>query len=168
MALTAKQERFAQVVASGRNQSDAYREAYDAANMKPASINVNASKLMADAKVAQRVAELRQPAVERAQMTLDSHLADLERLRDIAERRGQMNAAITAEIARGKASGVHVERTQASITVQTDDDETRAAEIEARLAVKLAQRSAMDATASVSAQKTRVLTEADTSGSVSE
>ena len=65
-------------------QSGAYRSAYEAGQMQPASINVNASKLMADAKIAQRVAELCKPAAERAQVTLERHLSDLKALRDAA------------------------------------------------------------------------------------
>ena len=57
--LSPQREKFAQAVASGMNQSDAYREAYKVRNgTKLSSVNVNASKLMNDAKVAQRVAEL--------------------------------------------------------------------------------------------------------------
>jgi len=57
--LTAKQEAFAQAIASGKTQADAYRDAYNAENMKENSVWTNASKLMSDAKVAQRVEELR-------------------------------------------------------------------------------------------------------------
>ena len=60
MSLTAKQEAFCQAIADGMNQADAYRHAYDASNMKDSSIHVNASKLLADAKVAQRVTSLKQ------------------------------------------------------------------------------------------------------------
>lgn len=59
MALTAKQEVFAQAIADGMTQADAYRTAYDASRMKDSSIHVNASKLLSDAKVSQRVAELK-------------------------------------------------------------------------------------------------------------
>jgi len=118
--LTAKQEAFAQAVASGKNQSDAYREAYDARQMKLSSINVNASKLMADAKVAQRVADLRKPAAERAQVTLEGHLSDLLTLREMAVGANQISAAIAAEVARGKAAGVHVERTEQAVTMDID------------------------------------------------
>lgn len=57
--LTAKQEAFAQAIADGMTQADAYRTAYDASRMKDGSIHVNASKLMADAKMKQRVRELK-------------------------------------------------------------------------------------------------------------
>lgn len=105
-ALTPKREKFAQAVASGKNQSDAYRSAFDAAGMKPATINVKASELMADGKVRGRVEELRQPIAEAAQITLESHLRDLLALRDMAAEEKQMSAAIAAEVARGKAAGV--------------------------------------------------------------
>lgn len=118
MSLTSKQEKFAQAVASGKNNSDAYREAYDARRMQPASVNVNASKLMADAKVALRVAALRKPAAANASMTLERHLQDLKDLRDQAMDARQFSAAIAAEVARGKASGVHVEKSEQTVTTR--------------------------------------------------
>ena len=57
--MTPKQEAFAQAVAAGKNQADAYRHAYNAANSKPETIYSKASVVMADGKVTARVAELR-------------------------------------------------------------------------------------------------------------
>ena len=57
--LTAKQEAFAQAIASGKTQADAYRLAYSAENMKDATVWSKASVLMADGKVSARVDELR-------------------------------------------------------------------------------------------------------------
>lgn len=111
MALTAKQEAFAQAVITGMSQSDAYRAAYKVRpGTKLESINVAASKLMSDAKVTQRVAELRKPVVEAAQITLASHLARLQCLSEAAEAGNQYSAAIAAEVSRGKASGLYVEK----------------------------------------------------------
>lgn len=81
--LTPKQERFALLVAEGVTQADAYRQAYDT-KAKPESIHVNASKLMADAKVALRVAELTK-ALEEA--SLWTRLDSVKVLSEIA--RGQ-------------------------------------------------------------------------------
>ena len=115
--LSPQRERFAQAVASGMNQSDAYRAAYRVREAtKLSSINVNASKLMSDAKVEQRVAELRAPAAKAATITLESHLADLQRLRNMAVKAEQFGAAITAEVARGKAAGIVVEKGQINLT----------------------------------------------------
>ena len=57
--LTSKQEAFAQGIADGLGQADAYRTAYDTKNMKDDSIYPIASKLMNNHKVATRVAELK-------------------------------------------------------------------------------------------------------------
>ncbi len=110
-SLSPQREKFAQAVASGMNQSDAYRAAYRVrVGTKPNSINVAASQLMANPNVGLRVAELRAPAAKAATITLESHLADLQRLRNMAVKEKQFSAAITAEVARGKAAGVHIER----------------------------------------------------------
>lgn len=58
--LTAKQEAFAQALASGKNQSDAYRIAYSCAKTSDKAIWVRASELAANSKVAGRVAELKE------------------------------------------------------------------------------------------------------------
>ena len=63
--LTAKQEAFCQGIADGLGQADAYRAAYDAGDMKENSVYVNASKLMKNAKIAQRIAELRSEVQEK-------------------------------------------------------------------------------------------------------
>jgi hypothetical protein len=57
--LTAKQEAYCQGIANGLGQADSYRAAYDAGDMKENSVYVQASKLMKNPKIAQRIAELR-------------------------------------------------------------------------------------------------------------
>jgi phage terminase small subunit len=117
--LTPKQEAFAHAVASGKSQSDAYRAAYKVgANTKPETVNQAASRIMADSNVTARVAELRKPIAEKAQVTLEGHLRDLMMLRNMAVKEKQIGAAITAEIARGKAAGVHVERSESFVTTR--------------------------------------------------
>jgi len=105
--LTPKREAFANAVASGMTQADAYRHAFSAGKMQDATIHKRASELMTDGEVAGRVAELRKPIAKKAQMTLESHLEDLQKLRNMAVKEKQYSAAISAEIARGKAAGVH-------------------------------------------------------------
>ena len=117
MALTPKQEAFAQAIVTGVSQSDAYRAAYKVSpKTKPESVNQNASRIMANVNVMSRVAELREPVAKKAQITLESHLDDLMRLRNMAAKEKQYSAAITAEVARGKASGVHVEKSAVEVT----------------------------------------------------
>ena len=85
MTLTAKQEGFAQAVAGGMNQSDAYRSAYNAGKMKDSSINCNASQLMSDAKVAQRVSFLREELANRSLWTREQSVAVLKEVVDASD-----------------------------------------------------------------------------------
>ena len=75
VALTPKQERFAQEVASGKSQAEAYRTAF---NVKPTTkletSQANACRLMADSNVSTRVAELRAAIAERVTWTMADSL----------------------------------------------------------------------------------------------
>jgi len=65
MALTAKQELFAQCVASGKSQSDAYRAAYDVGEDTEAqTVWVNSSILASDTNVAKRIKQLKAELAE--------------------------------------------------------------------------------------------------------
>lgn len=70
MALTKKQETFCKEVLKQDTYSAAYRIAYNASNMTDESVNVNASKLMADAKIALRVNELKEKLEDKLLYTL--------------------------------------------------------------------------------------------------
>ncbi len=59
MKLTAKQAAFAQAIVSGMNQSDAYRNAYNAGTMKSETIHKKACAVMKVGKVGGRIKELR-------------------------------------------------------------------------------------------------------------
>ena len=102
---------FAQTIASGENQSDAYRRAYKVkATTKPTSVNVSAAKLMSDPNIRQRVEELKKPIIEAVGLTLESHLARLAHLSKKAEEAENYGPAVTAETNRGKAAGLYTEK----------------------------------------------------------
>jgi len=109
MALTPRREKFAQSIAKGMTRSDAYRASYSAKNMKDATVVNNSYKLMQFNDILTRIEELRKPVVEAVRITLKSHLDDLQSLRNMAIKKEQYSAAISAEIARGKVSGLYVE-----------------------------------------------------------
>lgn len=96
MTLTAKQEAFCQAVADGMTQADAYRAGYNAQNMKQDSVHVNASKLMADAKIAQRVAELKSKLAKKQLWTREMSVKALVRAYKVAEDGGQSTAMTAA------------------------------------------------------------------------
>lgn len=108
--LTPKQENFCLAYLETGNASEAYRRAYDADGMTPGSINVKASELLSNVKIAVRLEELRAPVRDRAMLTLESHLARLDELSRKAEEFEQFSAAITAETNRGKAAGLYTEK----------------------------------------------------------
>lgn len=119
MSLTPKQEKFCQSIVSGKSQADAYREAFNAQNMKAETIHKRASELMARGDIKGRVDEIRGPVVEQVQISLKTHLDDLLRLRNMAAKELQLSVALSAEISRGKASGLYTERVDATITTRT-------------------------------------------------
>lgn len=114
--LTAKQERFCvEYVSNGsRSYSDAYRAVFDCSKMKPATVNNKAYALANTSEIRARIQNLQDEAAREAMVTLADHLKALERLRDLAERAGKLGPAVAAEIARGKACGLYVERTEVS------------------------------------------------------
>ena len=77
MALTSKQEAFAQAIAGGMNHADAYRSAYNAGGMKSAVIDVKACELAKNGKVAVRLAELQAELANKALWTREQSVAVL-------------------------------------------------------------------------------------------
>jgi phage terminase small subunit len=115
--LTSKQEKFAQGVASGMTQADAYRSAYNVgATTKVESIARKASDLMAEVHIRGRVTELSAPIIAKVGITLENHIAELQSLKDMARDAGNYAAAIKAEELRGKVCGLYVEKVQVSGT----------------------------------------------------
>ena len=66
MSLTPKQEKFAQEVASGKSQADAYRAAFDCARSKPETVRRKASELMAHGNVSAMVEKLKEQLAEKS------------------------------------------------------------------------------------------------------
>ena len=108
MALTIKQEKFCMVYVETGNASEAYRQAYNAGNMKEASINVNASKLLTDAKIALRIKELKSGHTKRHELTIDDLVKQLEEARQVALalENPQCSAAISATMGTAKLLGL--------------------------------------------------------------
>jgi phage terminase small subunit len=98
MKLTDKQERFAQAIADGMNQSDAYRTAYSAAAMLDATIHSKASVLMADGKVAARVGMLKQAIADKHLWTREDSVKGLRAVADKDEAKGPEIVAAIKEL----------------------------------------------------------------------
>ena len=114
--LTPKQEAFCNAVASGAKQIDAYRLAYDHEGMSEDAKYVESCKIMSNPRIAQRIAELRAPVIAKAQITLENHIAELQRLAKVAEDAGNVQAAIKATELTGKVSGLYVEKVDQNVS----------------------------------------------------
>ena len=72
--LTAKQEAFVKNIIDGMSQADAYRSAYASKNMSDNAIYREASLLMANPKIAQRLKELREDMMKPTIMSATERL----------------------------------------------------------------------------------------------
>ena len=114
--LTAKQEAFVQNIIQGMNQADAYRSAYNRENMTDNSIYVNASKLVSDAKVAQRLKELREQLAKPSIMSAQERLEWLTRL-ILSDDETTTDKLRAADIM-NKMQGEYVQKLQANVTYE--------------------------------------------------
>lgn len=125
MALTAKQERFAQNIAlKGMNQTEAYSEAYDSAKMGPASVNANASRLALHPDVKARIDVLREgatrAAVKAAAYTRDDAIREADEARLAALANGQGSAVVAATKLKSELAG-HLSEKKADAKATLDD-----------------------------------------------
>ena len=115
--LTPRQARFVAEYLKDQNATQAaIRAGYSKGTAKQ-----QGSRLLTNADVAAAVAKGQKRVAEKAEVTLEGHLLALRRLRDSAAKKGQFSAAITAEVARGKVSGFHVEHHKHSGAIGTYD-----------------------------------------------
>lgn len=126
--LTAKQEQFVQNIIQGMSQADAYRSAYSCKNMSDNSIYVNASKLVADTKVALRLKELRDKLAKPSIMSAQERLEWLTKL--IQSEEESTSDKLKAADIMNKMQGEYVQKVEAEVKTETiinielvDDDE---------------------------------------------
>jgi hypothetical protein len=100
-------EAFCVELARTGNASEAYRKAYKAERMKPETIAKRAIELQQNGKITGRLASLRADVRKKSGITLEEHMKALGVLRNLASTAKQYSAAITAEMARGKVSGLY-------------------------------------------------------------
>ena len=120
--LTPKQEKFAQLYVELGNASEAYRKAYRAKKMKPASVHRMAKALLDHLKVASRIAELRSDLQERHEITVDGQCAKLEKVFKIHHDNSfSASAAVSAVMGQSKLAGLIVDKQKldANVTVQS-------------------------------------------------
>jgi hypothetical protein len=133
--LTAKQLQFVYGIKAGMTATDAYKIAYDCEGSDIATIWANASRLRSDSKVTSWLAHTQRQQITAANYTHDRFMADLEELKDLSVKSGNMGAAVNATVNMGKSTGHMVEKQE--ITHKTNKDELEQA-------LELLQQAGMD------------------------
>lgn len=106
--LTHRQESFAQAVAKGLNYTEAYRAAgYAVTKKTPKSINECASRLANDIKIVSRIEQLRAPAVQAAEITVEYIVRGFKNAVELAEETGNAGAMTGAYKEIGKISDLY-------------------------------------------------------------
>ena len=113
--LTVKQEKFAQLVASGSSNTAAYREAYDSTG---SSTTVQASKLAAKGNVAVRIAEIKGTAAAEESWSRGRLLRLLFCRSEAAFEAGQYAASLKALELIGKVTGLLTDRVEHTGTIE--------------------------------------------------
>lgn len=116
--LTEKQERFALNIVEGMNQADAYRSAYSAKKMSDNAIYREASLLMSNPKIAQRIQELRERLAKHTIMSAQERLEWLTRLIN-SEEEGT-NEKLRALDIMNKMCGEYVQKIEADVNTEVN------------------------------------------------
>lgn len=121
--LTSKQEAFSQLVANGQQQTDAYRNAYDADGMGAPTIWAEASRLADHPKVAARIEQLRsEKEALRRMLVLDREEAILAQLQHEALTAKTDSARIRALELLGRHAGMFAERVEVARVERTVEE----------------------------------------------
>lgn len=104
--LTPKQENFCIVYLETGNASEAYRQSYNAENMSQNALNREASVMLDNPKIAQRIEQLRAPIIKKAQLTVEDLLKELEEARQLAIQTEAPAPAVSATMGKAKLLGL--------------------------------------------------------------
>jgi len=105
-ALTPKQAAFCHAYIETGNASEAYRRAYDAQNMKLATVGRKAQVMLNHAGVAAEIQRLKTRVAHEHDVTVASLIRELEEARQLALKNKQPGAAVNATMGKGKLAGV--------------------------------------------------------------
>ena len=118
--LTPKQEAFSTEYVTLGNASEAYRRAYDAANMQLATIHARASELLKHGGVAVRIAELKADLAKDNEITFGEIAAALRATYEAALKANQFSAAVSAYMGLAKLGGLLVEKREIAAAADQD------------------------------------------------
>jgi hypothetical protein len=137
--ITEQQMCFVQAILEGMSATNAYRKAYHCENMLPETVTGAASRLRNNSAITIWISQARIAGLGAGALTLDNHLAELERIRELALGAGNHGAAAQCEQLRGKARGHYTERLEITNTHDPLQELRELALISPTLAAQLAK-----------------------------
>ena len=112
--LTEMQMRFAEfIVFGGPSGPVSQAEAAILAGYSPKRSRQEGSELMnprLSPLVVRYIGQLREERLRKHAVTYDGHVAELDRIKNLALKKGSFSSAVNAETNRGKAAGLYIER----------------------------------------------------------
>jgi len=111
-------ERFAQGIARGRTQHEAYTYAGYSPNREAKQTRSEASKLSRHPEIAHRIAYLQGRQAQRIGVTVDALVAELDDMLKLAKRVKHPAAGVGAILAKGKLLGLIVDRAEIEGTIR--------------------------------------------------
>ena len=112
--LTEMQKRFAELLVFGGPDGPLTKaEAAKLAGYSPNRCRQEGSELTnprLNPLVAKYLGELREERLKKHEVTYASHVAELNRIKEMALKKGSFSSAVNAETNRGKAAGLYIDR----------------------------------------------------------
>ena len=112
--LTEMQQRFAEyVIFGGPDGPVSQSEAAKLAGYSHKRCRQEGSELMnprVSPLVAKYIGELKEERMKKFEVNYENHIAELARLREAALKKGSFSSSVNAEVSRGKAAGLYIDR----------------------------------------------------------
>ena len=112
--LTEMQKRFAELLVFGGPDGPLSKsEAAEMAGYSPKRSRVEGSELTNPRHaplVVQYIGKLHDERLQKHEVTYSKHIAELDRIKDKALKKGSFSSAVNAEVSRGKAAGLYIDR----------------------------------------------------------
>ena len=112
--LTPKQQKFVDNIVSGKNPSEALRNAYPS-NMTPKEISIQAQKVLKKPNVSLAIAERRKQQTEEINYTIKDNFNELDIGAKAAMSEGNFSAYVKAIELKGKLLGFYTEKKEVDV-----------------------------------------------------
>ena len=108
--LTPKEQKFVDNIISGKNPTEAYKDAYDTTTTNPITIKTSAQKVLRKPYINHTIEEHKKRVQEKLVYTAEDSFANLSFAQEKAIEQGNIQAYLKAEELKGKLLGLYTEK----------------------------------------------------------